>query len=289
MTWFLDLRQLPAGGDPVRHVDDIKVYQATAGKPMGNHDLKGLLAAVRGKDVLLGTHGFEVPRQNGIDELSRWEGLLSLPDSAAFVAVLWPGDARIRIFLDYPWEDDEAKRSGELLAQFVNGHFTAAGSVSYCSHSLGARVVLEAVAGTSLKVRRLIIMAGAIDDDCLHNQYADAVKRVDEISVLASDMDFVLAAAFPLGNPVAGLIDVGHPYWSAALGRNGPDIQAPPGLQSGWQIIDSWNYGHLDYLGDAPGRVDRSVDVPSPGDPKLKKGYKPAWSAAFVSTRFSRP
>src|SRR5205807_240504 len=155
-----------------------------------------------------------------------------------------------------------------LLAQFVNARFAAAASVSFCSHSLGARVMLESVAATTLRIKRLVLMAGAVDDDCLHAQYAQAAQRVEEISVLASHCDEVLNIAFPLGNPLAGLLDVGHPYWSSALGRNGPDVPQPAGLQAGWLIIDSWGYGHLDYLGAGPKAMPLPVDVPRSGAPK---------------------
>lgn len=281
MTWFIDLRQLPAGGDPVHDIGSIGVYQDN-----GKGGLPELLAQIRGKDLLLGTHGFAVHRAAGVQELSAWHRLLTLPSSAVFVAVLWPGDARIELFVDYPWEDDEAKQSGQLLAQFVNARFTGAASVSYCSHSLGARVMLEAAAGTTLRIKHLVLMAGAIDDDCLHVQYADAARKVEEISVLASHRDTVLEIAFPLGNPIAGLLDVGHPYWSAALGRNGPDLPQPATLQAGWMIIDGWNYGHLDYIGGAARPIAKPTDVPQPGDPQ--PASKPAWSAAFVSSRFRR-
>jgi hypothetical protein len=281
MAWFIDLRQLPAGGDPVQDIGSIGVYQDD-----GKGGLPELLAAVRGKDVLLGTHGFAVHRAAGVKELSAWHRLLTLPSSAVFVAVLWPGDARIELFVDYPWEDDEAKASGALLAEFVNARFTGAASVSYCSHSLGARVVLEAVAGTALRIKRLVLMAGAVDDDCLHAQYAEAAQRVEEISVLASHCDQVLHIAFPLGNPIAGLLDVGHPYWSSALGRNGPDVAQPVGLQAGWLIVDAWDYGHLDYLGAGPKAMPLPVDIPKQG--AAKPASKPSWSAAFVSSRFRR-
>jgi len=282
MTWFIDLRQLPAGGGPVPDITSIGVYQDS-----GPGGLPELLEAVRGKDVLLGTHGFAVHRAAGVQELSAWHRLLTLPASAVFVAVLWPGDMRIELFVDYPWEDDEAKQSGELLAQFLNARFTGITSISFCSHSLGARVMLEAVADTTLRIKRLVLMAGAIDDDCLHTQYAKAAQRVEEISVLASHCDEVLNIAFPLGNTLVGLLDVGHPYWSSALGRNGPDVPQPAGLQAGWMIIDGWDYGHMDYLGAGLKAMSLPVEVPQQG--AARPASKPAWSAAFVSSRFRRP
>jgi len=70
------------------------------------------------------------------------------------------------------------------------------------------------------------------------------------------------------------------------LGRNGPDVVQPVGLQAGWLIVDAWDYGHLDYLGAGPKAMPLPVDIPKQGT--AKPASKPAWSAAFVSSRFRR-
>jgi hypothetical protein len=66
-------------------------------------------------------------------------------------------------------------------------------------------------------------MAGAIDADCLIEEYRDATSKIEKISVLASHGDYVLKLAFPMGHPLAGIISRGHPYWRCALGYDGPD------------------------------------------------------------------
>jgi len=74
----------------------------------------------------------------------------------------------------------------------------------------------------SLPVRRLTLMAPAIDDNCLTTEFkALAAKiKIDTISVLASKKDSVLSMAFPLGNFFAGIIAAGTrggaPRWAIA-------------------------------------------------------------------------
>ena len=79
-----------------------------------------------------------------------------------------------------------------------------------------------------MPVRRLTLMAGAIDDDCLTTEFEAAAAKIGTISALASMKDTVLSRLFPLGNFVAGILTVGHPWWHAAIGHCGP-AQAWPG------------------------------------------------------------
>jgi hypothetical protein len=280
MTWFLNLRADSAGGNPAREVTvwrDGVLYA----------DLRTFPKEVRGRDVLLGTHGFNVNLRDGVDSLSRWGSLLKLGDNALFMGVLWPGDSRWAPVVDYPFEGGEARDSGRLLAPFVDGYFAEASSLSFVSHSLGARMVLETIHQMRRRVRRLTLMAGAIEDNCLVKEYWDIPAKVDEISVLASRGDYVLKLAFPAGNTLGGILYRGHPYWHGALGHDGPETPFPGNLRPGWQIPKGWGYGHGDYLGKAsPPSLDPPVNVP----PEGTKLQVPAstWSAAFVSTRFQR-
>jgi hypothetical protein len=144
-------------------------------------------------------------------------------------------------------------------------------------------------------------MAGAIDNNCLTSEYAQATSKIEEISVLASTRDDVLALAYPVGNPLQGIIDRGHPYYHAALGREGPAAPYPPAprLHANWQIPADFDYGHLDYLPGKPlpAVFPQPVDIPSDHGPVPPAGtptplagdrklWKPAWSAAFASNRY---
>ncbi|MDD5581497.1 MAG: alpha/beta hydrolase [Methylobacter sp.] len=246
--------------------------------------IRDLITAIRGKNVLFGTHGFNVNRQHGIDSLENWGNLLALGDSALFIGILWAGDSRWVPVLDYPFEGNEAITSAHLLAPFLDGYFTEAVSLSFASHSLGARLVLETIHRLRRSVKRLTLMAGAIEDNCLNKEYKEAAAKVAEISVLASHRDDVLKLAFPVANPVANIISREHPYWQGALGYDGPNTPYSPNIRAGWQIPDQWDYGHGDYLGGRPPALAPPVTIPQPTSPLLSS--KPAWSAGFVSTRF---
>jgi hypothetical protein len=260
-----------------------------------------LLAAIRGREVFFATHGFEVNQANGINALSGWLGNLQI-GNAVPIGILWPGDCVIPIFIDYIGEGRDAIHSGQLLAGFLNANFTGAVGLCFASHSLGARVVLQTIDGLSanFRVRRVLLMAGAIDNNCLTGEYSNAANKIEEISILASTRDDVLALAYPLANPLQGIIDRGHPYYHEALGREGPaqPYLPAPRLQPNWQIPKNLDYGHHDYL---PGAMliagfPLPVDIPPDNGPNEPIGtpqqfagvnlWKPAWSAAFASSRY---
>jgi hypothetical protein len=288
MTLFVNLRASANGG--------IVAGEASAWDDgVSPVSAKDFANRVEGRDLLLATHGFNVDQQGGIKALSMWSQRCKLPDSCLFVGVLWPGDSRLHVVVDYVYEGVEAIASGKLLAAFLNQNATLAQSLSFASHSLGARTVLETVRGLDTRPRRVILMAGAIENDCLAREYADAAAKAEEIYVLASRSDAVLKWAFPAGNLIGEIIMHGHPYDRTALGRNGPARPLASGLQVGaWQIPDAWDYGHLDYLPkDVIGR-EAKLPVVAPGpqsqipvdesDP-ANAGWKPAWSAGAVATQ----
>ncbi len=285
MTLFVDLRATPNGGICAQEAsvwDDGDVSLS----------LDDFAERVTGRDVLLAAHGFNVDRDAGITTLSSWSQACTLPESTLFVGVLWPGDSRYLPILDYPIEGPEAISSGKLLASLLNRYACNAASVSFVSHSLGARTVLEALRWLDGKARRLILMAPAIENDCLTNEYADAAAKASEIYILASRSDLVLELAFPAGNLVGEIIMRGDPYDRTALGREGPSKQIPSDQSGGvWQIPDGWNYGHLDYLPNGPiGRMfmppvaDPVGSAPVPSSLPAAE-WKPSWSAGAVSTQ----
>jgi hypothetical protein len=292
MTPFLDVRTNPVGGCLAKTValyqgSDITNY-VTISRPQ-------MVALIQGRNVLIGAHGFNVNRADGIQDLDTWGKLLLElnPTFDAFVGLLWPGDSVWLHGLDYPEEPKIADEAGVLLAPFLDDLLSVCSSVSFCSHSLGARVVLRTILNMKMNVRNTILMAGAIDDSCLTSEFQDASKRAGKISVLASKNDEVLALAFPLGNLLSGILDVGHPWWHSALGRSGPQQPWPSNFQAPFEIPDGWQYGHHHYLQTVPlaaNVITAKVDVPPQGSSEPSNGA-PGWqqvfSAAFVSTRFS--
>jgi Alpha/beta hydrolase of unknown function (DUF900) len=294
--WFLSTRVNSVGGP----VGPVRIFDANR---MGSvSDLSTeLYEVIRGRNVFFGTHGFEVNQTDGISHLSYWFDNLQLGTSIP-IGLLWPGDSVLPIAVDYVWEGAEAIVSGNLLSSFLNDNFGGAAAVSFASHSLGARVVLQTIRGLKkLKVYRVLLMAGAIDDDCLTAEYADVLAKIGELSILASIKDDVLAFAFPLGNPLQRLIDQSHPYFRNALGRRGPASPYPTGtaIQADWQIPETFDYGHHDYLPgqSLPAAYSLPVEIPPENAPSPPAGtppplassaklWKPAWSAGFASTRY---
>jgi hypothetical protein len=299
MTYFLNTRTSAVGGDVASDVTVLQVTNIEISTPANPNPpppdvtivpAANLVRAIAGKNVLLGTHGFKVSQPDGILSLGNWgERLLQLSGSSIFVGILWPGDSAWLGALSYPAEGQHAMQAGNLLWKFIDATFFGAASVALASHSLGARVLLQTVAGLSTHVKQITLMAGAINDDCLVKEYAGAAQKVSRISILASAKDEVLAAAFPIGNIFEGIIDSGHPYWDSAIGRKGPSAPIPSSIQGPWQIPNDWNYGHHHYIEkDPPPDPPFSLpqDVPAQGTPPPRPAaWQPAWSAALVSTR----
>jgi hypothetical protein len=287
MSNFLDVRALSGSGDvscevQIRSGTNINNYA-----PLSLDDLKSF---IHGKDVLIGTHGFNVNRADGIVTLSSWAALLTLPASAVFVGLLWPGDSESLHALSYPVEPKNAIDAGNLLAPFLDANFQNVASVAFSSHSLGARVVLQTISQMQLPVRRAILMAGAIGDDCLTSEFQDVQSKVEVISVLASKEDEVLRWAFPIGDLASDFVDDDHPWWESALGRFGPR-KRPEHYLPPCQIPKEWKYGHSSYL-----QTDPPAAGPSPPDCRIPPqdplpqggapGWQEAWSASLVSCRF---
>lgn len=295
MTPFLDLRVAPVGGELA---SSVAVCQKTDSGDYVSLDLNQLLGGIAGRHVLIAAHGFNVDRADGIACLANWGNLLQLPEpNAVFVGLLWPGDSIWAHGLDYPEEPRVADDAGKLLAPFLDQYFAQAASVSFASHSLGARVVLATIAQLSLPVRRLVMMAPAIDDNCLTTEFSAAAAKIEAISVLASSKDEVLSVDFPLGNFLAGILDRGHPWWHAALGHCGPALPGPASLKAPFMIPDAWNYQHGDYLhidSPEPPEIPLPLDISPQGSPppligsdgQMTQGWQEAFSAAVASTRF---
>ncbi len=205
-----------------------------------------LPARVKGKDVLLAAHGFNVPYEDGLQSLGRLETALNMRGTELFLGVLWPGDWAIPA-INYPFEDKIAMHGGALLAGFCNRWLAGARSISFLSHSLGVRVILQAIEGLSRPARRVCITAGAVNADCLTAEFAASAADAGSIVTLSSREDMVLALAFPLADPIADLMDLDHWPFQRALGREGPVDPYGPNITP-FEIPNSPAYGHGDYF-----------------------------------------
>ena len=297
MDWFLDLRAWGHGGP----VGTLKVSDGTKFYA----DARALLDDIRGRDVFLMAHGYNVNREHGTKSLGQWKSKLQfgIGTNAVFIGVLWPGDCVLPIFIDYVWEGSEAEKSGTMLGEFVRDNFGFAASLTFASHSLGARVVLQAIQtlADSNRVRNLILMAAAIEDDTLLREFNAAANKVDRVSVVYSLEDHVLQLAYPGGNLIGGLIERGDPNVKAALGRLGPSEPWPGKIIPNPRLPSFWDYGHTDYMttDPVPGDFALPVFVPDPSLSSLPSGmvpamapgdsWKPCWSPGYAATRWLLP
>lgn len=246
MTLFLNFREKPVSGG-IRSIPEI--FEGTPAKGYRPLQPNRFAERVAGRDLVIATHGFDNDWTDGVYALSRLEEALrphALPASTLFAAVLWPGDS-YAWKLGYPSERRTAVVCGRNLGGFLNINARAVGSLSFASHSLGARLVLEAARTTVLPVRLMCLMAAAIENTCLFQEYADVGSKADAIAVLSSREDKVLRWAFPAGNLVSAALNPTANPLSAALGYAGPRSPIGKTTQS-HPIAPADKYDHGDYL-----------------------------------------
>ena len=263
MTYFLNFRAQNVGGavvDPYLLAGDGAAQPpALAIVPQAQ-----IPSIVAGKNLLFATHGFNVSYQAGAGSLGNLDRYLSLSAPSLFIGMLWPGDSWMPI-VDYPFEGDVALDCGGRVATFCANFCANAQSLSFVSHSLGARLVLEAVSRLNRQAQSVCLTAAAINRDCLTSEYSGAANNSTSVSILASHEDYVLKVAFSVGDPFADLLHQDHTLFQAALGADGPPTPASPPIRFPWQISDGCNYGHGDYLPpDAAGALPPAPDAKWP-------------------------
>jgi hypothetical protein len=246
VTYFLNFRTQGVGGavvDPYLLEGD-----GTANPPILSVVPWALVPSiVGGKNLLFAAHGFNVSYNDGASSLGALDRYLNLAAPSLFIGILWPGDSWLPI-VDYPFEGGVALDCGGRLANLCNVWCAGAQSLSFLSHSLGARLVLEAVARLDRKARSVCLTAAAINRDCLTTEYSLASGNSELISLLASREDYVLKIAFSIGDPFADLLHDDHTPFQTALGFNGPPTPAPQPIRFPWQIPNGEDYGHHNYL-----------------------------------------
>jgi hypothetical protein len=261
MTLYLNFRSHSVGGTVV----DPYVLEGdgTASPPaLQAVDWNRVAARVAGKDVLFCVHGFNVSYEHGARSLGQLESCLGLGNSDVFFGVLWPGDYWLPV-VNYPFEGAVSMDCGRRLAACCARWFAAAQSLCFASHSLGARLALEAIENLGRPARAVCLTAAAINQDCLQTEYAQAAANASQVSILASHKDLVLKIAFRIGDPIADLLHDDHRQFEQALGYGGPPVPAAPPIAAPWQIPDDDHYAHSDYLppGDA---IQNAQAIPQP-------------------------
>ena len=212
-------------------------------------------------------HGYNVNRENGRASLHRLAAHLSASQNEAVVAVLWPGDHWTRA-ASYSFEGRDADDSAKALAEYVKTYITTSTELSFVSHSLGARVVMETIKRLgAYRIRQVALMAPAIDDSSLANPsvYFIASNAAERVAVLASRKDKILKYAYPAGDALQAFVFFWKDVVDLALGYHGPRKSKSYGIPSKVyveQIPDARGSDHGHYI---PG--DPAQDAP--GDPAI--------------------
>jgi esterase/lipase superfamily enzyme len=179
-----------------------------------------LAEAVRGKRTLILVHGYNNEMPAVIDAYDRVREMMRLskllaPDPRGYDVVLgyaWPGGWS---GLSFPVAVLRANRTGKRFRDTLAKLQNAAASVDVQTHSLGARVAMEALDRGGVTLRNLWLLAAAIDDETVEKgeEYFDAAQRCSRVYVMHSEQDPVLRTAYRIGD----LLD--H---DRALGWKGP-------------------------------------------------------------------
>jgi hypothetical protein len=276
---YLDFRLDDAGG-PV-----------TAGQA---YERNGTLEGRAAEDALLvadhvtvAVHGFNVTRPAGRQSLGDFVAALARQQPAGpILAVLWPGDVNLGplSFLSYPVEGNDADDTACALARYLDRVLRPDTTLSFVSHSLGARVVFGAISQLDRKkfgVREVCVMAPAVDDSSVSDpgSYRVAADSSVRVSVLASRQDNVLKWAYPIGDFVQALLFFWKDAPGGALGRFGArpyrDLPVPDEVVS-TLIPDRDKVDHGDYL-FSPAPDPRQRRAAAFADTVLAGDDTPAW------------
>jgi pimeloyl-ACP methyl ester carboxylesterase len=221
------------------------------------------------RHVVLFVHGF-----NNAEEAARtsYGGVFTtvLADVGYFY---WPGDTRAGFILSaptYPLQITSALDSARRLADYLKGVVGPGGSpsaVSFVGHSLGCRLILEAMRlalndGLSWpEVRVTALMAAAVPVDLVEEgQPLDAAARsARTLALFYSRADQVLNLSFPPGQAAAFAFGIEKAAYGVAVGRFGQPVGLPA------ERVDT-GLGHSEYWPseDTADRVARMLGAATP-------------------------
>jgi hypothetical protein len=278
MTYFLDFRTRDIGGAAV--YPNLLEGDGTAG-PGGLQLITppSIPRVVAGRNLLFVAHGFNVSRPYGAFSIGSLDVYLGLTAPDLIIGVLWPGDWWLPV-VNYPFEGEVAIACGKFLAQFCNTSCVGAQSLSFLSHSLGARLILEAILHLDrADVRSVCLTAAAINRDCLTREYRFVRRVTERIAVLASEKDHVLRLAYSVGDPFADLLHDDHTPFQPALGYKGPPVPAIPPIAQPWQIPNAPAYGHGDYFpkDPLPAEAEALWHLPADFMKRAFQGQRQTW------------
>lgn len=212
--------------------------------------------------ALLLVHGYN---NDETDARHAYDALLGgLPPSvlSAFDCVVefqWPGDSYWRKAVGmamYPQQIETARAAARLLAaELVRAAGSSGGRlrVSVVAHSLGCRLILEAIAdsvfrpGSAPHLNLVLLMAAAVPVNLVRSGHlgtklATGGTRPSEIAILHSSADMVLRWGFPVGQGIAWNLRIETAWHREAVGRWGEPFRAGAGVTP-----FPTGYGHSGY------------------------------------------
>lgn len=273
-------------------------------------DVRPLLA---GKHVCFVIHGFNVNRDDGTTGLGAFaqefagSGALAamapplnlgIESVNLFIPVLWAGDWYLPI--NYPFLLPDIRLTAKYFADFAISADAQIARISFMTHSMGARLALEAmehilaaIPGTGSATPAfgtVLLMAAAASDQVLDDpDYGAAIAAVvkdGRFVVVSSKADQVLKWDFPVGNLVENALWANDPGEDDALGRYGPVLRpdSPARAKTSWYALPlgviPGDYDHGDYL-----PLPRTPTAPWPNGWNLKNSKIAALAqAVFMNT-----
>ncbi|HEY3177086.1 MAG TPA: alpha/beta hydrolase [Candidatus Polarisedimenticolia bacterium] len=166
---------------------------------------RDLVEEVRGQHILILVHGFRNPLNKVAPAYARLEqglgqyGLLGAGMYGKVIGFLWPGfETALGFFVAVP----SANRSASHLRKLLNLAKGSAHSIDVQTHSLGARVGLQAMAFPSeVWVDNLLLSAPAVDNESLEpgKEFHVSLQSCRRCLVYHSTKDGVLKVGYRVG------------------------------------------------------------------------------------------
>lgn len=213
--------------------------------------------------VVLLVHGFNNTRKDALESYDAQiehlkivlTGRVDEPDAIA--AFHWPGDVAMSPIrfapldaLGYHFDIEQARQSANRLATFLDSLRPGTGSplrVSMIAHSLGARLILEALGVLPLgrvQIEVVSLLAPAVPVELAGAGGPLRPNAPRKLLVLHSDKDWTLRLAYPLGQRTAHNHGIENVLSREAVGLHGK----PPDLGTGRR---NTRLGHSEYWSNA--------------------------------------
>lgn len=235
----------------------------TAGGPLAGR-VRGLerLTGSGWRRVLLLVHGYnnsDYAAGESYGHFIHGVGSIALNKCDAVVEFQWPGDSYLGVMIGagmYPQTIDTARRAAAMLWAALRQAAAASPGrmrVSVVAHSLGSRLILEALSRESrrpdprLRIELVVLMAAAVPVTLVREGYLRdgtlaGEARADHLVVLHSTSDRILQVAFPVGQVTAWRLGIEAAAYRDAVGRHGEPFRRASRATS----IPT-GYGHGDY------------------------------------------